>query len=1073
MTSKRQSWKKVIDERRKENFVGRGNYLDQFSQNFSSDIPSYLLFFVTGEGGVGKSTLLKQFESISIKSDIDAIVITCDDDESAPVNAMGYIAEQLAKFDISFKDFDERYKTYRARRDQIESDPKAPRGALNLVVRGMTDFAIKSARRTPGVGVFVEYVDEKEAGLALTEGVNYLIDRISNKDELELLREPERILTPLFIELLNIACEGKKLVLMFDVFERTREALDPWLSEFIDFKYGEFYTGLTVVISGRDMPDQHWTQIPSSICYITLEPFTLEETRSYLSLRNITNKQLVEQIFDDTNGLPVLVELLAGTNPKPGSPLPDISKDAVKRFLQWIPEDEQRLVVLLAAVPRHFNLDILRAVLDDISSNDFYWLSVQSYVRTNTIHGYFYHEKVRELMLRHLRNMRPSDLTSAHERMAGFFETKQKEMGLDGKAAYNNEAWRDLEIERIYHMLCEESKGNVTKALNPFLRAFRWRWRFAGEILQACKQATHELGSHEAQVSVRVLEKLYLAFEKNEYEELVNQAEILIRKGDLDVAAEAALRKRRGDSFRQMGKYAQALADYDRTIALDENYVWAIAHRGYTYQLMKNYQQALLDFDRAITLDENYIWAIAQRGHTYQLMKNYQQALLDFDRAISLDENYIWAIAQRGYTYRLMKNYQQALLDFDHAIALDEKDIWAINDRGLTHKAMGNYEQALEDFNRAITLDEKYIWAIANRGNFYRLMKDYEHALADFDLAVALDNKSADIMSDRGNTYRLIGDYEHALEDYNHAIALDEKYVWAVYGRGLTYKAMENYEQALADFNNAIALDEKFKWAFANRGDTYQLLGNYEQALADFDHAIVLDDKYIWVIVNRGNTYQLIGDYEDALVDFDRAIALDEKNPSRVADRGNLYWEMGELEKSLADFESAIKMDNDYHRAYEYRSIILRSLNRLESAIESLFHAENPDSPCAVCLAHRGEIFRRMGQTQQALIDLNKAISLETNNQSYERSRRAAIYHSLGDIDARDKDIAHIMELSSEEGYIFYNKAVVLALKGQYQEAINLLRKAIKKDASARTYAQYDDLFDPLKELPEFLEITK
>ena len=237
---------------------------------------------------------------------------------------------------------------------------------------------------------------QKKPGRPLAEGVNYLIDRIGNKNEVELLREPERILTPLFIELLNNASEKQPFVLMFDVFERTREALEPWLLEFLDFKFGDFSTGITFVISGRDTVDQRWTQIASSVCYISLEPFTFEETRSYLNFRNLTDDQLVKEIFEDTGGLPVLIELLAGTNPRSDLPLPDISKDAVKRFLQWIPEKERRQVALLAAVPRHFNLDVLGAALGTNANNDFNWLSVQSYIRTNTTRGWFYHEKVHE-----------------------------------------------------------------------------------------------------------------------------------------------------------------------------------------------------------------------------------------------------------------------------------------------------------------------------------------------------------------------------------------------------------------------------------------------------------------------------------------------------------------------------------------------------------------------------------------------------------------------------------------------------------------------------------------------------
>src|SRR5258708_3473903 len=114
----------------------------------------------------------------------------------------------------------------------------------------MTDFAIKSARRAPGVGVFVEYLDEQAAGEAAAQGIDYLINKWGNKDEVQLLREPERILTPLLIELLNKACEKQRVVLIFDVFERTQESLNPWLLKLLNSEYGEFDSRLIFVIGG-------------------------------------------------------------------------------------------------------------------------------------------------------------------------------------------------------------------------------------------------------------------------------------------------------------------------------------------------------------------------------------------------------------------------------------------------------------------------------------------------------------------------------------------------------------------------------------------------------------------------------------------------------------------------------------------------------------------------------------------------------------------------------------------------------------------------------------------------------
>jgi len=578
---------------------------------------------------------------------------------------------------------------------------------------------------------------------------------------------------------------------------------------------------------------------------------------------------LLHKFLKTRGGLPVLVELLAGTNPKPGLPLPDISKDAVKRFLQWIPEDEKRWVALLASVPRKFNLDILSAALGENAKNDFRWLSVQSYIRTDTERGWFYHEKVRELMLRYLRNTNPGDLIAIHKRLADFFESEQDKMNLEGKAAYSNKTWRNFEEEKVYHQVCNQVSGNVNNGINAFLQAFRWRWRYAEIVLQAIQQAANEINSEEMLIIVNQLSKFYQNYDKDENEKFIKQATFLTQRDDLSIIAEVALYSRRGTVLR------------------------------------------------------------------------------------------------------------------------------------LT----GNCEKAVEDLTYAIKLDSKYTWALFSRGKAYLKMKEYEKAI----------------------------------DDFNSAIEFDSEYKWAFDSRGETYRELGEYEKAIDDFNRVIDLDSEFKWAFDSRGETYREMGEYEKAIDDFNSVIDLDSEYKWAF----------------------------------ASRGDLYWEIGNLEQALTDFNNAIELDNQFHDAQSRKGIILRSLNQLEEAIEAFSHSENSDSICSSCLSHRGEIYRRMGKYEEALSNLKLAIEKDPSDQSYERSRRAAVYHVLGELDARDEDILHVMNLPSEQAHILYNKAIVCMLINEHQKALILLKEAIEKNALARTYARYDDLFQPIKNLIEFQDLIK
>jgi tetratricopeptide (TPR) repeat protein len=897
----RPSWKIVRDQRRKENFVGRQEQLRVFSENFVGEVPNYMVFSVTGEGGVGKSTLLQQYANIASSSDIKAMVVMCDDRHTSPASAMGFIASELARREIRYKDFDDRYKRYRELREEIESDPKAPRGAVDLIARGMTDFVIKSGRKIPGVGVLLEGADEKAAGETLAQLINYGILRWGDKDEVLLLRETERVLTPLFLGLLANASEHHRLVLMFDVFERTCQSLSPWLLALFNFEYGEFDTNLTFTLSGRDPLEQHWTERAGTICHIMLDPFTPDETQLYLLNHGISDQRLVRQIHEDTAGLPVLVELLAATNPQPGVPLPDVSKDAVERFLQWIPQEDRRRVALLAAVPRQFNRDILSTAQGNDVTNMFAWLSMQSFVRRNAERGWFYHEKVRELMLRYLRHTTPKDLEEAHSRLAGFFADEQAKLHLEGRVAYNSTIWRILECERIYHTVGAQPDRQRYEAINAFFQAFRWRWRSAEAIAQALQQLGHETGIQALEDWAFRLLEIYKAYDQGEYLIGIERLSSLESQGEITTAAHCEILALRGIMSFQAGKWEQALADLNHAIVLDERNARAIASRGNIYQLLGEYEKGLADITRAIELDPQNAWAIGLRGDTCRLMGQYEEALVDLTRANALDAKLSWVMASRGDTYRLMGQYEKAVADFTHAIELDAQDAKIIGLRGKTYRLMGQYEEALADLSRAIEFEGQLAWAITDRAVTYRLMGQYEEALADLTCAIELDVRLTWAIGDRGKTYWAMGHYEEAIADFTRAIDLDAQDGETIGLRGNTYLRMGQYEEALADLTRAIELHDRDWWSRIDRGKTYCRMGQYEEAIADFTKAMEIDDADISVLSRRAAPYLAVGNTAAAQADLAKVREV-------RLERGCDYYHCGVALILSGEYDEAIEM---------------------------------------------------------------------------------------------------------------------------------------------------------------------
>ena len=238
----------------------------------------------------------------------------------------------------------------------------------------------------------------------------------------------------------------------------------------------------------------------------------------------------------------------------------------------------------------------------------------------------------------------------------------------------------------------------------------------------------------------------------------------------------------RGEAYRLLANYEQALTDFNRAIELKPDYIWAIAHRGETYYLLKRYQDAFTDFNRVVALHPNYYWAIAHRGASHHRLNRYDLALVDFNRAIELKPDYVWAILYRAQIYSLMKDYQSALVNLDRAIALDSTIIpsWH-GERGLLLSYLGRYVEAIECCQQGLAeKPNDYITLytlVVVKARWQGLEKTRPEIAQTRQVLQAVENglAQASVLYRLGGLAALEGDREPALNYLAQAIALESE----------------------------------------------------------------------------------------------------------------------------------------------------------------------------------------------------------------------------------------------------------------------------------------------------------
>jgi tetratricopeptide (TPR) repeat protein len=563
---------------------------------------------------------------------------------------------------FKFEKFRERYKAYRVKKQEMEADPEAPKGFVGDATRGVMKIALEAGKTAVPFG---SMIDSEMMASKAGELMNYGVERFWNKDEERLIKETLEVLTPLFLEGVKRIPVEKTLVLMLDTYEVTGGFLDEWVRGLLDEDYGELERSILLCIGGREPIDKNaWDEWESVIARSPLEPFTREEAEAFLASKQIKSAAVIEEIWRlSSGGLPLLVSMMAAPAPTSADAVVDPCEDAVNRFLVWETDAGMRDLAQDAACARVLNADVVVA----LGEGSFEWLRGCAFVLRDG-GRWRYHLVVREQMLRYLGQKSPKRYAEVHGKLAAYYDGLRNGLGLEAGKEAEDETWREHSLEWIYHELCAAPQAKLELGLHGFAMLLKQGWEFPQVWAKVMLQAAEETKCQALRQWSEQLRDGIEAIKERRSDDAISVLNTLIEHPKIDIRVKPFAD--RGEAYRSVKRYDEALRDFDQAIEIDSKYTWAISCRAQTYQDLKRYEEALKDFDRAIELKAT-AWRAGQRGETYRLMKCYDEALKDFDRAIEIDNNYSWAIASRGYTYYTLKRYEEALKDFDRAIEIE------------------------------------------------------------------------------------------------------------------------------------------------------------------------------------------------------------------------------------------------------------------------------------------------------------------------------------------------------------------------------------------------------------------
>jgi predicted O-linked N-acetylglucosamine transferase (SPINDLY family) len=126
----------------------------------------------------------------------------------------------------------------------------------------------------------------------------------------------------------------------------------------------------------------------------------------------------------------------------------------------------------------------------------------------------------------------------------------------------------------------------------------------------------------------------------------------------------------RGTALNDLMRLEEAIASYDKAIALKPDFAAAHNNRGVVLNDLMRPEEAIASYDKAIALKLDFAEAHYNRGAALNALRCLKEAIASYDKAIALKQDYAEAYFNRGNALRDLNRPEEALVSYGRAIAL-------------------------------------------------------------------------------------------------------------------------------------------------------------------------------------------------------------------------------------------------------------------------------------------------------------------------------------------------------------------------------------------------------------------
>lgn len=194
-----------------------------------------------------------------------------------------------------------------------------------------------------------------------------------------------------------------------------------------------------------------------------------------------------------------------------------------------------------------------------------------------------------------------------------------------------------------------------------------------------------------------------------------------------------------GNALKALDRWQEAVASYERALALKPDLVAAHYNRALCLQEQGNLSEAVSAYGRALALKPDFAEAHGNLGNTLQAQGKLAEAVASYKRALALKPDYADAHSNLGNVRKAQGKLDEAVACFERALAHKPDSAEAHHNLGLVLFEQGKLQEAELSYERALLHKPDYPEAHHHLGNTLKELGRRDEALASYGRALALN----------------------------------------------------------------------------------------------------------------------------------------------------------------------------------------------------------------------------------------------------------------------------------------------------------------------------------------------